>query len=258
MRLALSVPALAGPVLLLLLAAPALAGQARVAYGPQLAPSPALDEARAEQVFETLAENINAVFDLPRDLVLRVEDCGEANAYYDPENSAILVCGELLPEFRDLAAAMEPDRDAALTLAYDNLMFTVYHELGHALVDILDLPITGREEDVADQAAVWLMLETLDEGEGLQAVLGSADFFAAQSEAARGDDPAFWDSHGLDAQRFHNILCWAWGFDPDQAAAALGQDLERLLPEERRQYCAEEYARMHNSFLTLLGKHLRQ
>ncbi|MEW5774546.1 MAG: DUF4344 domain-containing metallopeptidase [Thermodesulfobacteriota bacterium] len=248
--------ALCGLAALALACPPARAGEVRVSYGPGLSSTPELEACRQDRAFETLAENIAAVFVLPRDLTLRVSDCGEPNACYEAENASILVCGEILPEFAALAARMEPDPDAALDLFYDNLLFTVYHELGHALVDILDLPITGREEDVADQAAAWLMLETLEEGAGLAATLNAASFFYAPP--ADGESQAFWDTHGLDIQRLHNILCWAYGFDPDQTSAALGADLDALLPPERREFCPEEYARMHNSFLTLLGRSLRQ
>jgi len=235
---------------------PARAAEVLVEYGPPLASTPVLETCMQDRAFEILAENMATVFDLPRDLTLRVADCGEPNAYYQNGNATILVCGEFLTEFAALAADLEQDPNAALDLFYDNLLFTVYHELGHALVDILDLPITGRVEDVADQVAVWLMLETLDEGAGLAAVLNASAFFA--SPPGRGADLAFWDTHGLDLQRFHNILCWAYGFDPDQTAAALGDDLDRLLPPERRGFCPDEYARMHNSFLTLLEPVLRR
>jgi hypothetical protein len=249
-------PLLCGLSAFLLTCAPARAGQVRVELGPKLTVSPALDAALRDRAFETLAENISAIFDLPQDLILRVADCGDANSFYEAENASILVCGELLPEFAAMAADMEPDPDLALGLVYDNLLFTVYHELGHVLVDILQLPITGREEDVADQVAVWLLLETLDEGEGLQAALDAADFFYAPPQD--GDNLDFWDSHGLDIQRYHNIVCWAYGYDPQQAAAAFGDHLDEALPPERRQFCADEYAQMDKSFRTLLDKVLRK
>jgi len=227
-----------------------------VAYGPNLASSPALEACKQDQAFETMARNIATVFDLPQDLILQVADCGEANSYYEPENATILVCGELLPEFAGWAADLEPDSQARWDLFYDNLLFTVYHELGHALVDMLDLPITGREEDVADQLASWLMLETQDAGEGLPATLNAADFFYFPPQ--NGERLEFWDTHGLDIQRYHNIVCWAYGFDPEQTAAAYGADLDLALPAERREFCEDEYARLNNSFLTLLEKVLRK
>ena len=249
-------PLLCGLAALLLTGLPARAGEVRVELGPQLTNSTALDIALRDHAFTTLAENITQVFDLPRDLVLRVADCGDANSFYEAENATILVCGELLPEFAAMAADMEPDPDLALNLVYDNLLFTVYHELGHALVDMLTLPITGREEDVADQVAVWLMLMTLDEGEGMQATLDAADFFYAPPQD--GDRLDFWDSHGLDIQRYHNIVCWAYGYDPDQAAAAFGEHLDEALPPDRRQSCADEFAQMDKSYRTLLDKVLRK
>ncbi len=38
----------------------------------------------------------------------------------------------------------------------DNLLAVFYHELGHALIERLELPIYGQEEDAADVAAVML------------------------------------------------------------------------------------------------------
>ncbi len=245
-----------GLAALLLTGLPARAGEVRVVLGPALTNSTALDIALRDHAFTTLAENIAQVFDLPRDLTLRVADCGDANSFYEAGNATILVCGELLPEFAAIAAGMEPDPDLALNLVYDNLLFTVYHELGHALVDMLGLPITGREEDVADQVAVWLMLMSLDEGEGMAATLNAADFFYAPPQ--EGDHPDFWDSHGLDIQRYHNIVCWAYGYDPDHTAAAFGRHLDEALPPDRRSACGDEFARMDKSFRALLDKVLRK
>ncbi|MGB1209146.1 MAG: DUF4344 domain-containing metallopeptidase, partial [Paracoccaceae bacterium] len=38
-----------------------------------------------------------------------------------------------------------------------NVLGIFYHELGHAMIDILDLPIFGQEEDAADVASVMLI-----------------------------------------------------------------------------------------------------
>jgi Zn-dependent peptidase ImmA (M78 family) len=32
------------------------------------------------------------------------------------------------------------------------------HELGHALLDVLQIPILGREEDASDQLATYMLL----------------------------------------------------------------------------------------------------
>ena len=44
-----------------------------------------------------------AQLSLPRDLTITVESCGEANAFYDPEEVAIVFCSE----FEDHLAKIE-------------------------------------------------------------------------------------------------------------------------------------------------------
>ena len=39
-----------------------------------------------------------------------------------------------------------------------------FHELGHGLIDMLQLPVTGREEDVVDEFATMLLLYAREEG----------------------------------------------------------------------------------------------
>ncbi|EAQ14442.1 putative metallopeptidase DUF4344 [Maritimibacter alkaliphilus HTCC2654] len=38
-----------------------------------------------------------------------------------------------------------------------NILATLYHELGHALIDIQDVPIFGQEEDAADVLSILLV-----------------------------------------------------------------------------------------------------
>ena len=51
-----------------------------------------------------------------------------------------------------------------------------FHELGHCLIDVWDLPTTGREEDAVDQLAMFVLLDGTPEGEGM--VLSAATFFS--------------------------------------------------------------------------------
>ncbi|MDG2454039.1 MAG: DUF4344 domain-containing metallopeptidase, partial [Paracoccaceae bacterium] len=45
----------------------------------------------------------------------------------------------------------------------DNILAIFYHEFGHALIDVRDLPIFGQEEDAADVASVMLMHSLYEE-----------------------------------------------------------------------------------------------
>jgi len=117
-----------------------------------------------------------------------------------------------------------------------NLLSIFYHELGHALIDILQLPVFGQEEDAADVASV-LMLHNFYEEEAAQSLVYDTAF-GFLGEAAQVDEPAWWDTHGPDLQRYYNLVCLFYGANPDERDH-LAVDLD--LPEERAETCEEEY-----------------
>ncbi len=128
-----------------------------------------------------------------------------------------------------------------------NTIFLLYHELGHALIDLLRLPVYGQEEDAADVLGVVLSELINDEDDNQYIMLAAADNFAKMAEkaASEGYEAALWDTHGQDLQRYYTILCLHYGADPEgRNHIALEQDL----PEERRETCAEEYTLAEESW----------
>ena len=90
-----------------------------------------------------------------------------------------------------------------------NLNSVFYHELGHAVIDLMQLPIFGQEEDAADVLSV-LMIHELFEEDAAQIVAYDAAF-GFQAEAEAGDGTYFWDVHGPDEQRYYNLVCLFYG-----------------------------------------------
>jgi len=117
-----------------------------------------------------------------------------------------------------------------------NLLGIFYHEFGHALIDILQLPVFGQEEDAADVASI-LLIDLFFEEDAAQALAYDTAFgFLAEAELV--DEVAYWGVHGPDAQRFYNTVCLFYGANPearDGFAADLG------LPEDRAETCPDEY-----------------
>lgn len=210
------------------------------------------DEAREMQdsgTLQTLAEALNEIFVLPRDIGLLYAECGEANAYYDPEAHEILMCLELMESMSEtLEGQFESEDDTADALA-GAYIAVVLHEAGHALVHVLEIPVTGREEDAVDQLSAWMLIEADDSG----SVLGAAaSYYTEDDEAAADDDYA--DEHSLDKQRYFNLVCWAYGSDPENSQYLI-EDWE--LPEARAERCADEYAQLDRSWSRLLDAHLQ-
>ena len=132
--------------------------------------------------------------------------------------------------------------------------WTFYHELGHGLIDIFKIPLTGKNEDAADQISTYILLKAGDEGEKA-AMSGAEDFYREASEDKDLDDLALADTHSLDKQRFYNIMCWVYGTDEKKYSYLL-KDVPEL--KDRAESCGEEFEKMNESWQKLLAPHTRK
>ena len=129
----------------------------------------------------------------------------------------------------------------------NNLLAIFYHELGHAVIDHMQLPIFGQEEDAADSLSI-LLIDALYEDEDAEAIAyDSASLFWSESQ----EEPAFWDTHGPDEQRFYNTVCLFYGANPD-VRDDFANELE--LPEERAEGCEDEFALASESWGAVLDE----
>ena len=81
-----------------------------------------------------------------------------------------------------------------------NVVSILYHEIGHAVIDLMRLPIFGQEEDAADVLSALLIDEIYEEQTAQNTVRDAA--FGFYAEAQNVDEPAYWDVHGPDQQRY--------------------------------------------------------
>jgi len=203
------------------------------------------------KLFETIAEDLNAVIALPTDITIVLIECGEENAFYTPDSRQIIMCYELMDHFAGVFYDYTESEEELGTAMLYSMFFVLYHEMGHALVDVLDLPTTGREEDAVDQLATLVLIESGVEGE--DAALTGATWFGLKG-AQQTDDLAFWDEHSLDQQRFYDIICLIYGKNP--AHSWLIE--EGILPEERAIRCEQEYLRASNSWDAILAPYTKE
>lgn len=232
------------------------ANRFRREYAPPVNPAHqyVYEEIKKQRVLERLSEFLSP-FQLPRDLLLKVEGCGgRVNAYY--EDAVVTVCYEYIDFiYRNITrtvttAGLEPE-DAALGPIFDVFL----HEVGHAVFDMLRIPITGREEDAADMFSAYVLLQLSGE-ESRVLILGIASLARKEAEAALTvplQFKDFADEHGHAAQRYFNVVCMAYGRDP-----VLFADATRIghLPPERAATCGEEYALFDHAFRTLILPHV--
>jgi len=146
------------------------------------------------------------------------------------------------------AARLEDRHKQYLT---SNLLAIFYHELGHALVDVMKLPIFGQEEDAADVLSVFMIDALWDGDTAIQMAYHTADGFLGEAKHRSGGEPAYWDVHGPDLQRYYTFVCLFYGADPE-ARQQVADDLD--LPEPRQRTCKNEYEQARESWGAVIGK----
>lgn len=176
---------------------------------------------------------------LPRQIPIRIRECGTENAFYDPEKQEISICSEFMqyvektfkeqwPEFTDKQKIFLQSRGIVLPseglnaystseakrLMYETVLSIFLHESGHMIIHQLNLPVLGREEDAADSFSAyvllnWLPPESSVDGEKL---VGSSIFFWQKSQIknSQTDNRSIargFDEHSYDSQRVATFLC---------------------------------------------------
>ncbi|MBA4490257.1 DUF4344 domain-containing metallopeptidase [Paracoccus sp. S1E-3] len=256
--------------------------------GMGLVRSKFLNEGIFQSVLDSLADNIA----LPRDVAVTFKDCGFDNAYWDPDESTVNMCWELISLYNrgyeevsgeESAYLRGADQDTVLT---GTTAFILMHELGHGLVSLFQLPVTGREEDVVDQFATLAMLsadepeDTFENRDGRLVLLGAYFFQQLASQPGDLTREIFADEHALGQQRYYDVMCLVLGSDQDAYMPILAPGLfmvareadenpdnfddERvtdwltktdalnILPYERAVRCGDEYAKYSASWDYLL------
>lgn len=145
--------------------------------------------------------------------------------------------------------------DTIASFIIGNTMFTLYHELGHALIDQLGIPVLGREEDAADGLATILMISEEGDETADSLILEAAEGYGLADDTNKNfDDMAYWGEHSLDLQRYGSIHCLIYGSDPE-GFVDLAAVLE--MPESERARCPETYHQTSNSWKKVLAEHMR-
>lgn len=151
---------------------------------------------------------------------------------------------------QDLSGLSKQQRADTLRFAVNNSLFTIYHEVGHLLIDKLGLPVLGKEEDAADNIATWMLLErkTPDANRALEDTvngwvltgLSYDDYFGGQDYVS---------GYSPDRHRAMQIACLLVGAD-----GAAFRPLARAydIPEDRQQTCFYDYELMDKSLKSLL------
>ena len=206
-----------------------------------------------QQALEQVIANLNERLALPFDIAVSFEDCDNPDAFYDPETHQLTFCYQLIDEYYGLFSRKVKGKDKLDAAVRGAVASTFFHELGHALVDAWQIPITGKEEDAVDQLSTLVLINRSEEGERM--ALDGALSFKLYADRDKGWEKIYWDEHSLDEQRFYDTICLVYGHDPEKYAY-LVQD--GTLPRERAELCTDDYPKVAKSWERLLKPYLKQ
>ena len=181
---------------------------------------------------------------------------GEDGPLYDDETKEILIPYSFISEVRERfeADGYSTSGVSVEEATMDAVMHTLFHELGHALIPMFNLPVLGKEEDAVDNLATTMLIEYFDGGSEI--AISAADLFDLESDDIKElSEENFWDEHSLDAQRFYNTLCMVYGSDPNKYDDIID---DAGFSGERANLCIEDYEKISSSWLSLLSKHQKK
>lgn len=208
---------------------------------------------RAGRVLENVTASLTRSLRLPQDITVRVEECGASDADWDPATRRVRVCYELLQAVLELSVAEAGEDGEARAERWFSGMttFIVFHQLGHALVEVLPLRTLLAPEIAADQFALVALGSAVGQP---QEVLGALEFLrhAVGNDAAEG--LGFLENHGYDRVRVDRLAC---GFAGALPAALPWLEQLRLLPAVGAVRCGEEFATLDRQWDQWLAPWLR-
>ena len=239
------------------------ANRIRIAYDPPRNPEHQVifDTIREQHVLETL-QQILSPFRLPAELTIKTMGCdGMVNSWYNTDNSipTLHICYELLQDI--LQTAPKETTPSGITphdAVVGQFLFWTLHEFGHALFEMYQVPMFGREEDAADQLAVYIMLQ-FGEDQARRMVGGAALTAAAfmknyqQNPVVEKSMEKYSSVHGLPEQRFYNLLCLAYGANPKVFADVVDNG---FLPKKRAENCEYEYLTFSRAWRAVISPHV--
>ncbi len=199
---------------------------------------------KKSRVLEEFAQFL-APMRLPTTLRIWAAECyayADWLAYYSPEEHAIHFCYEYVDRLEKSRPAGVTEEGFVPQQAIMGAMVgMLLHETGHAVIDLLKVPVFGRDEDAADQIAEFIALQ-FDEELAETITKGSSWFWLTDARTMLYlNDYA--DVHSTSMERFLTYLCLAYGNDPDRF-----EDLADKFLKARASHCKDEYRQVEKAF----------
>jgi hypothetical protein len=253
------ISAITGMILVTVMATTALAAaktnRVKVRYVPPENPEfqEIYTELKQRSALEKLQKLLSPIR-LPRTLRISLTECdGEADAFY--EDASITICYEYIAMLvKNMPQEVTTSGIAPIDTIIGPMFEVSLHEFAHALFDMLELPVFGREEDAADQVAAYTLLQ-FGGTEARRLIAGTAYAYKMDEkniDTCRSMED-YADEHGTPAQRFFNVLCIAYGADKKLFSEIVSGG---YLPKSRAEFCEEEYEQVQDAVDLLIIPHV--
>jgi len=156
------------------------------------------------------------------------------------------------PYLTNLSERQRMDR---VEFVISNTLFVLLHEIAHVMVDEMNLPVLGREEDVADTFAALTMLKMGTSFSARVLALASKGWFLNdRRDRETGAEPIYYGEHNLSQQRAYQIVCLMVGSDSVKFKSLADG---AKMPEYRQESCKEDFATLTRSWDDVLKPHRR-
>jgi Putative metallopeptidase len=192
---------------------------------------------------------------LPAELTVKTKECGISNAWY--QRPTITICYEYLREMAQSAPKEKsPEGITPVDAIVGQFLYTASHEMGHAVFDMLNVPLFGNPENDADQFAAYTLV-SIGKQDARRLIEGAAymykDYF--KNPTVTVPVTAFAEVHGAPMQRMYNLSCLAYGADPDLFSYVVEKN---YLPKSRAPGCRMEWAEVDFAMHQLIYPYIDQ
>jgi len=231
--------------------------QIQIFYSPPQSSylQPLYQRLRERQYLEQLKKFLSPLI-IPPGITLKIttKECGTVNSWWSGRQDGLFLCYE----WTDYAERVAPEVPTKNGMTHEDAILgaflqVTFHELGHAMFDIYEVPIFGREEDAADQMAGFILSQFGPDV--ARRTFPGVVYIWRQLATSDGkwtqDD--FSDIHGYPLQRAYNYLCMAYGAMPAEFQYVVDNG---YLPKERASQCGREFVQIRHAFAKTIYPHI--
>ncbi len=215
-----------------------------------------INAVRQSGIVQEKLDWLNSSFNLPRDIIILFKESDTLNAFYNPVKKNIEFHSAFVYDFYKKLSAFYQEPELSEHVM-NVVIFFLFHEMGHALIDQYQLPVKGPEEDEADCFAVFLLTHGDEKAE--RALIDCANVFYQygkeyENMPVANLDPLLWDEHSLDKKRFYNLLALLYGKDPNKHRYLIS---EGVLPYALTPRFVQDYKKIMNGWQRDLDPYLK-